>query len=357
MTYIVGWKLGSNVYMAADSMVTGANPHIEPTSSFGELHIEDGRNSVSERALKIALFDNLAVALAGDFERARGLVQTLSRCYRNSENLDSALEQMRISHSPATPGREASLLVGWTGGGATRLIAFNADGAQSIIEAPENSVVQIGSASEVHREITKGLLTHLRGVENKGHQAYIATILGFLQSYGIHDYLVPDGVGGAFVGLSITPTGIHWQPDLLFVTFNAKEESQHVVGTCIRENSLVICSTVADVNRIFRLDIDPADDVESWMSRMAAIAQSFIPDGRFDYVIMLDTARWGVSVFEMKGNETSRMLSFGRLNEDGNSRLVMINPAAVARMQKPMPGDDATSRYLRFDYFPHEAPD
>ena len=67
MSYVLGWKTQSNVYLAADSMITSAPTKVDVQSSFGERHICEGTISVAERALKIVVDDDLAIGLCGDF--------------------------------------------------------------------------------------------------------------------------------------------------------------------------------------------------------------------------------------------------------------------------------------------------
>ena len=80
MTYVLAWKTDSEVFLTADSALTTTHPnpdghHLE-RSSFGEEHIFESDRIVEERALKLFLQNNIAVAIAGRYDTAIQMVKS-----------------------------------------------------------------------------------------------------------------------------------------------------------------------------------------------------------------------------------------------------------------------------------------
>jgi hypothetical protein len=78
MTYCIGFRKGPLACLIADAAVTGPHPSIEGQTSFGELQINDGVSSVSERALKIFRLPMAAVTFSGLDGVGRDFVEQLS---------------------------------------------------------------------------------------------------------------------------------------------------------------------------------------------------------------------------------------------------------------------------------------
>jgi len=353
MTYILGWKVAGGVYLAADSMLTGPDPDVFAESTFGERQIQAGSKSVSERAMKIAIVDDLAVALCGDFRLACEMVQSLSKEYVIDRDPLRALERTLTSYSPIPPAREVGLIVG-SRGSTPRLFSVNLEGNGSVIEHSDMSLVQMGSMGQTHRQLTYATFEILNSLRRRNRREYLATALAILQSYGIHDYLVQDGVGGAFVGAMVTAESTEWQPDLLYLLCDRHGESQFRVGICVREGALVVSSE--ERGAVYALATTGRSDAQQRMQRVMSIASSYVPACRFDYVVLLHSQQWGVAVFEMNRQLESSKMRITDLGPKANKINVAIRGDAMGSFLEKHPTGAPDERFIQLEFHPFEAP-
>jgi hypothetical protein len=88
---------------------------------------------------------------------------------------------------------------------------------------------------------------------------------------GASENLVADYVAGAFYGLTIGPSGVAWQPNLLYVFYqndgpSIDEAPMQIVSTRIIDGVFVIGSSLSNDVKCL---VDPAHDIDpvSWMDR------------------------------------------------------------------------------------------
>ncbi len=356
MSYLLGWKTRSNAYIAADSMLTGAVTSIDAQSSFGESQICEGGNSVAERALKITVDEDLAIGLCGDFRVARGLASSVIRSYRRLRDPKAALQEMVASNGPFPRGCDAQLIVAWKGRPGPRLFCFNHDGSATLREAGTGEGFQLGSARAMHKGMTWELLKPLVALEDQGPAVHLTATLGLLQSYGIHDYLLPDGVGGSFTGLTVTREAIAWQPDLLYLIDEPGKDIWSGVATCVRDHNLIVNSTITNGARVFATNVNSDNDLAQWFKRWGQFAQSYITDKLFDFVVLLGLTRWVVVVIEMRRASESKMLRFhaDSAAKDGVSWFE-LHTDMIAALRRGFSKPKPHARDFRFGFEPYEA--
>lgn len=358
MTYVLGWKTKSNVYLAADSMITGASTTIEDQSSFGESHIKDGVDSVSERALKIVLDGDLAIGLCGNFQLAIDMATFIFRSYRLSRNLEQALQETAVSHGPfpMPMHRDVRLIVAWRGEPFPRLFSFNHDGYGAIHEFREGEGVPLGSVGPIQKGITQKLLPKLFSIESKsGSMAYLASVLGVLQSLGIHDYLLKDGVGGSFTGLCVNHESITWQPDLLYMIDEQVEDLRPCIATCIRDQSMIVNSSITGESLVFMTIANDNNDLARWLVKWGEFAKSFILKKKFDYVVLLGLKHRVIIVVEMKGNAESKMFGFLEESEhNDNNNWFEINTELMIALNREFKNPQPDAYDYRFRFIPYE---
>ena len=131
-----------------------------------------------------------------------------------------------------------------------------------------------------------------------------------LQSYGIHDYLLPNGVGGFFTGLSVTSEAIEWQPDLLYLIDEPNKDICSGVATCMRDQYLIVNSTITNEPRVFVTTADGETDLARWSKEWEQFAKAYITNKLFDYVVLLGLEHRVVIVIEMRRKLESRALRF-----------------------------------------------
>lgn len=358
MSYVLGWKTQSNVYIAADSMITSAPTMIADQSSFGERQIREGGISVAERGMKIVVDNDLAIGLCGDFRIARNLASSVILGNRRLRDPMKAMQEMVVSNGPFTNGCEVQLIIAWRGKPGPRLFCFNDDGSCSLREAACGEGFQLGSAHTMHKNITRQLFKPLVAMERYGPAAHLTAALGLLQSYGIHDYLLRDRVGGSFTGLSVTSEVITWQPDLLFLIDEPEKYIWPGIATCVRDHNLIVNSTITHEPRVFMTTVNGENDFAQWSKRWGKFAKSCITTQLFDFVVLLGLKRWVVIVIEMKRASMSRMLKFqsGSTAADSISWFE-LHKDMVSALRREFSNVEADARNFRFAFIPFEVPE
>lgn len=357
MSYVLGWKTQSNTYVAADSMITGTAPSSDVQSSFGERQISGCSVSVAERALKIIVDGDLAIGLCGVFRLARSLASDVIRSYRRLHDPEAAIQEMIVSNGPFSTGCDAKLIVAWRGQPCPRLFSFNHDGSATLCEAGHGEGFQLGSASPMHKGLTWELLKRIVALEDQGPAAHLTAALGLLQSHGIHDYLLENGVGGSFTGLSVTREGIAWQPDLLYLIDEPGKEIWSGVATCVRDQNLIVNSTMTNEARVFATTVNSENDWAQWFKSWGQFAQSFITNRLFDFVVLLGLNRWVVVVIEMRRASESKVLRFHADStvKDGVSWFE-LHADMITPLRRRFSNPEPDARDFRFRFEPYGAP-
>lgn len=356
MSYVLGWKTRSNVYLAADSMITSGATSIDTQSSFGERHICEDGVSVSERALKIVADEDLAIGLCGGFRLARNLAASIVRSFRRLRDPEAAIREMIASNGPFSKGCDAKLIIAWRGRPSPRLFAFNHDGQATLHEAGFGEGYQFGSARAMHKGMTWDVLKRFAALKVQEPEAHLTAALGLLQSYGLHDNLPQDGVGGAFTGLSVTRDAISWQPDVLYYIDEPDEKLGSGIATCVRDRNLIVISTITNEPRVFTTTLDGNYDSSHWFKKWGKFAQSYLTNRVFDYVVLLGLKRWVVIVIEMRRALESKMLRF---HADGPTESGIhwfeLHVDMISALRREFANPLAGARDFRFGFQPYEA--
>lgn len=276
-------------------------------TSFGEAQISETGRSVSERVMKIVTSDELAIGLCGDFACAREIAAFIFASFRRSRDLGAALQEAKISHEPFSIKREARLVIAHKCEPRPRLFAFNHDGHGTVREVLDGEGVPLGSARSIHKQMTHELLTKLFPLESYGSDVYLAAAMGVLQSFGQHDNLLNDGVGGAFTGLCVSRDAIRWQPDLLYVIDEPDTPIAQSVATSVRDGGLVVSSAITRGTSVFSTILSSPEEEAQWINRWGVFVASHFKSRAFDFVVMLSPKYRVVVVIEMKRELASCM--------------------------------------------------
>lgn len=315
MTYCIGWRTKLGVLIVADTALSAAVPeaHEFPgisRTSFGELQGKTSNGALSyvaEEGLKIGVGKNFVSGFAGDIRTARNFVDTFSDAYGAGFPLREAATA--TLNSSGSYGSDTSILIGAYEQDAPILLQIE---LSSGVVLEVSGLVQIGSApSEQCRwttqmvELTEGGL-HDVPVSDANASHIFTQVIALLQSYGVHDYLLPHGVGGAFVGAWVTPSGARWQGDNFFVVHHSQIDAVELVmcAVMVRENTLCLIGNQAEVNKVLttrkRKDRAPsyADDAIKQYDR-----------AMFDYFISINSSKHIITIVEMRQSRHHVLLS------------------------------------------------
>ena len=114
-----------------------------------------------------------------------------------------------------------------------------------------------------------------------------------LQSYGIHDYLIENGVGGGFCGLYMDQSGIHWQPDILYLVVHPQLKDVGMVGSFGRTNIWCLFSSMTRAGRLVFAHEKRDESGELYRQRVMPVVLALEEKndrGEFDYIVVLRPA-------------------------------------------------------------------
>ncbi|MEA3495700.1 MAG: hypothetical protein U9R42_06665 [Bacteroidota bacterium] len=235
MSYVFGWKTESSVFISCDTALTSSkkegNLRFSKTS-FGENHIFNEDMRITEEMLKIfQLSNNILIGFAGDNDVAFDTVNNIKILLQFREsNIDSLIEIIKQSTENCVPEDNDSsigLIVGFSDSNNSYLLSYNFDGTRRILV--HDDTVQIGSISNEFKILTKKFIEAFVNHPLPDSELLI-TINSIVQSYGIHDYLIKQGVGGIITGAMLNVHGILWQRDTTHLLYNSIDLSKKVVN-------------------------------------------------------------------------------------------------------------------------------
>lgn len=365
MTYCVGVKTKTGVFIAADSALSSSAPSAlrwdgSSQTAFGERQGDVGPHClryVSEEGLKVSVGADSVTGFAGDVEIARAVVQ---KYFDGREAGLGARESVRSALVSVTPcEKEAEILFAFYEFERPCLLRVNTLD-QSIVEV--DGLVQLGSELvEGHHEWTaKFVSLSLEQLDKRGThplhtERVFISFLALLQSYGVHDYLLQHGVGGAFVAAWVTPTGARWQGSNLFVMHGEEPSYEDpMCATSIHEDVLCLVNNQAGSTKLLSwLRVNESSDetkarVDSASERCVAAWDA----GTFDYFILLNRTRHVVTVVEMRGHLHHALVSFHAPHFDRKlgivwTRELVSHANTIAGVDQPDQG------YMSVWFFPY----
>lgn len=306
MTYCLGWTTETCAYLVADTAVTSGRLPSTHLSSFGEAHISEATKNVEEGALKITSARGAGIAFSGNATLGRAVVDTFRMAVVAGLAPRPALQTAIASNVNSGDRVDLSVLCAFVEHGDPHLLSFNRDNDQCVVEHIPGDLVQLGSlvgSGNVVCQISDAFIGQLKKTDLEGSEL-LACALGLCQSYGIHNPLLPHGVGGAFVGAFVNVSGFHWQPNIGYLLFTPGEPdfSEHAgVFPFIRDDVLVVRSLLAGgPPRIFINSL--GEPPETALIRATEVDQQCLAALRelqFDYLVFLNTAIPVVAVIEM----------------------------------------------------------
>lgn len=262
MTYCAGWIYGDSVLLIGDSAVTGrSNPTIAQ-SSFGQAHRRVRGEHVEEGLLKLApIGPSAAAAYAGDVHLATQILEFLIAHWSVFEtNLGGLQDALDATFGPFTEAREVAFLLAWWSDAGPRLAKW-----ESRIGFIDQNCEQssIGSLGDHHRGWMDAAVASLRQI-SAPHRDVLPAVTALAQSFGVHDDLIEQNIGGAMFGLAISSSGVAWQTDTAYVLYSKQQAlPPDFVTACIRDSGLVVQSSITKLPMALLNSAVP--DWRSWL--------------------------------------------------------------------------------------------
>jgi hypothetical protein len=350
MTYCVASKGDFSVVMAADSARTGDEPPRMRHSSFGEPHgpldADGPQRFVQEGKLKIEVIGDCAVTYAGAVHEIDPFIQEFKLWKRDRPAL-AAFKETAAAQPPCT----SQIILGYVDDGEPKIATFNSrlDGQVE----DDVDFAEFGNLDEMHRKLTKTYLTAFAEQSNDPIQILVNT-LALLQSYGIHNYLISDGVGGGFCGVALNHAGVHWQPDILYLVANEELTTVGMVGSFARDNLWCLFSSMGEAGSVV-FGHEREEEATEKLTDFIGQMEDKHDGGRFEYICVLSLKPHSIVVIEMQENRHHRLIYVDPLRDIEKTLgvfwspmlLEMVGSIALPEGQTVDP-DHITVRYIPY---------
>lgn len=332
MTYCAGWKYSNSVYLFADTAITKDSAPTTTHSNFGELHAEVKGEYVEESLLKIiSLSDGTAVAFAGDVWLATKIAEFIAENLASSPSLSDLLSSVEKSLGPFSKVRAVELLIARSNAtGEPELICWNTvDG----LDTSGSDYYQIGSLTSYHSALTSEILSIL--VTGKIDQdRFLPIVTAVVQSYGIHDNLIEQNIGGLIFGLRTCAGQIFWQEDTNFIIYDPNLSNMHWISAFVRDNVIVINSTQTNSVRALAHSVS-TKSVQAWSEKWAEYIKNHLETDKYRYWVFISTIGKVITIVR-RGNldEQSHLVS---LTKTGDGKFIIgINDELATILKKPL---------------------
>jgi hypothetical protein len=233
MTYCVGWKFGGTVYLLADSALTDV-PATNAVSTFGQLHAEVEGKQVEESTLKLfEIAPGVAVTYAGDVYRALQIIGFIRDNYGESISPAELFACVENSMGPFGDTRRVAIILACApSNGLTTLTYWSTtEGIKT-----DRDYYAIGSLETYHRPFTEQRLIDFAVKQKTDAMSLLPLMTGLVQSYGIYDNLINQGVGGVIFGLRATAGRVKWQGDTIYLVYDSEFRNVQFICASVRRS-------------------------------------------------------------------------------------------------------------------------
>lgn len=333
MTYSVAWKTDTAAFIVTDSAVTTSidqrNGESNGTTSFGERQGRlDNGNYVYERAYKIFSKSNIAYSLAGDAKFGTEFINDVIFRIEIGLNVESSIKGA-IDNYPDFKFKPSIEVT----------IAFYDEHPQIVtVKNKRLTCVEFEEGLVLTGSPTKELINYTNTFYTVFMKDYLKIPLGsvsdeellvkmiaLLQSYGIHNYTIENGIGGAYTGLSVTDSGVKYQPDICYLISgeNPAFDSQKIAAVNANEHSVCIINT--DISDIV-ISNENSDITELCQNSFLVNSRNKFDRGEYKYFIFMNIYCHIVCIVNMNFSRHHLLLSLDvRKDKEGTLGLVVSN--------------------------------
>ena len=297
MTYCIGFKSKTAVFLIADSLTSsGRNHDIDEVfgahTTFGEFVRADNK-TMQDRSYKVfKLPGNVLVTFAGDVENALEAIGIFK------DELEKGLKPLTAFERVLSSGPFSSieLLVGFMEKDIPRLYSYNYMGNSRFKE--EHSSIHLGTGRE-HRFLSEKSSQFVDFITNEdfGDGKSLVYTLAFLQNFSTKNPLTMFEVGGFFFGGFVNKEGVQrtWNTTYLMyaVTHDKGERKLHLnyqVSLTRKGDLLLVSSSFLDHERIYLQEINLKDEESAFfeLDKKVNELRDDYWEGNFQFIVLLN---------------------------------------------------------------------
>ncbi|EFI68441.1 hypothetical protein P9436_15165 [Lysinibacillus capsici] len=306
MTYCIGFKSKTAVFLIADSMTSsGRNQEIDDAfgehTTFGEYVKEENKTMQDRRYKVFKLPGNVLVTFAGDVEDALEVLGIFSKELGKGLEPITAFERVLS----AGPFSRIELLVGFMEQDRPKLYSYNYMGNGQFKE--EHSTVHLGTGREHEFLSDKSSQVVDFIINTYGDGKCLVYILAFLQNFAIKNPLISFDVGGFYFGGYVHTGGVQRMENTSYlmyaVTQGNGERNLHLsyqVSLTRKDDLLLISSSFLDHERVYLQDLEEGNlDFIDLQKRVNELRNDYW-DGKFKFIVLLNQLNYGFAVCYME---------------------------------------------------------
>ncbi len=345
MTYCIGWKYGGSAYLIADSAATGLTPPRAKRSSFDELHDRVRGEYVQETLLKLVRINHrCAAAFSGDVTTASNVLSVLKQRLEYGGSIQGALSSAAASVGPFAPERPVSLLIAEHGDQGASLKLWRSDQAN---DAGEVDIGEIGSLRSYHSNFAKTALSIL--CQGKIEERRLLPIVSaVVQTYGVHDNLIQQNIGGLIFGLQVCSDGVLWQEDTNYFLYPDSLDSLTYVSAFARDDVVVVNSSVTNATNCFANSIN-TEKISEWSSKWRGYIQTHINSNQYRYWVFISSSRKSITIIRLE--DVAAPNKYFSLTFQGNGQFDLgMSPVLKGTLLAPMVKEDREGIPFRLNF-------
>lgn len=333
MTYCLGWKYNNNLFLLADSAVTKKTSFIVSHSSFGELHQNIEGKNVEESLLKITPISNDSVlTFSGDVILAKSIIEFIKTSYEIHADMNHVLSSINASLGPFRSDKHVAIIVGNYSNEKASLFRWETSFPENVVEGED--IVWTGSLPPAFAQIGPLLIQEFM----KGKmptERMLPIIIPMMQSLGIHNNLIKFGVGGIFVGIQLNENGYQWNKDSFYIVADSDFLQIDYVKSLIRENALVIKSSVGNITRIL-FDYMNNQPIDKWINKWKDSVNVELKKGNSCFFCIMNRQFHNVIIIRSKNCLSETEYLKVRLLDNGNTIKLKIRPDLKEMFKTPV---------------------
>lgn len=359
MTFCLGWVTETAAFLVADSAVTylteeEKHKNRSSNTSFGEKQgcIDEGKKYVYEEALKLYIYDRVAITFSGSSDFGNELVELIENHLIAGKTPLKAIENTIKNFLDFSEYESIKLLIACY---ESEPIIYFVDNKGKDYITEVNDFISIGSASSKFKKscssFYKSFLDgHIKENYNMlRDEIFLLKILALTQSYGVNNYTIEDGLGGAYSGLYITKECLKWQPDICYSIqwIDPSLRPPIITAVFIRDNNEYIINT--NTHNIVLSNSEK--DEKKLRDSFSTVIDSF-DSGVFEYFIFINKY-WHVATIIHMNRKLQHDFLFIDIQERKKGTIGMLIDSRLNDMCNDFHEERVSSEDITINHIPY----
>jgi len=318
VTYCVGWKTSSSIFVVADTGVTGNNSVMDTLpidvpqlpSSFGECSSTANNQFTEEAIYKVhQVNEKIIFGYAGRIRLGHQFLQLLKSALQQSKEAYSAITSAIASCTPLANPNDLQAVIGCFVNNKPILLAFNADGMGKLVEV--DAPVHLGSARSFLSPTVDGFVRSFiaNGFDDQHHLPLATSIM---QHFSVHNLLPALNAAGIFFGGQLTNERVVWQRDTIYCLYAFHKGSLSgidYIRVFFRNGILVVCSTLSNSCRFIDVSDGRQTDLAHYEQKLERLIGELKNERRAKFYVFLSKMHRTITVVDTDYNCSTVVLS------------------------------------------------